>query len=178
MARVTAVSLRNRAREAMLLAGGRGFVRFPERGALLVSDAVRRCGDDAQKHALLCALAQAGFVCREQDGLLLMDPSDALLEEIACETGAAVDWSSPRCAAQALAARWLRRQALPLTEAGRQLIIDTLRQTWQHRAEDDFSALRAQAAVMQRAGDVSGLYQAGAVLAHWCEEQEGKGHED
>lgn len=178
MARVTAVSLRNRAREAMLLAGGRGFVRFMDSGALLVSDAVRRCADEAAKQRLMDALHLAGFDCREQDGLLLMDPSDALLEEIACETGAAVDWSSPRCAAQALAARWLKRQALPLTEAGRQLIVDTLRQTWQQRAEDDFSALRAQAAVMQRAGDVSGFYQAGAVLAHWCEEQEGKGHED
>ena len=50
MARVTAVSLRNAAREAMLAAGARGFVRFMDSGALLVSDAVRRCADEAAKH--------------------------------------------------------------------------------------------------------------------------------
>ena len=50
MARVTAVRLRERARGAMLAAGGRGFVRFlPAGGALLATDAIRRCGDDAAR---------------------------------------------------------------------------------------------------------------------------------
>ena len=58
------------------------------------------------------------------------------------------------------------------------MVIDTLRLTWQDRMADDWMVLRAQAAVMQREGDTSGLYQAGAVLANWCDRQEGKRHED
>ena len=82
MARVTAVSFRNAAREAMLSAGGRGFVRFMDSGTLLVSDAVRRCEDNAAKQKLVDALYKAGFACCEQDGLLMIDPQDELLETI------------------------------------------------------------------------------------------------
>ena len=178
MARVTAVSLRNAAREAMLLGGGRGFVRFMDSGALLVSDAVRRCEDDAARARLLNALCQAGFDCREQDGLLMMNPTDALLEEIRYEGDFAADWEGALCAVQALALRWMKREKQPLTPAGRQLVIDSLRLTWQDRMADGRALLSAQAAVMQRSGDTSGFCTAGAVLADWCDRQEGKCHED
>ena len=177
MARVTAIDLRDRARAALLAAGGRGFVRFCEQGALLVSDAIRRCEDDAAQRKLTDALAQVGFESWMQDDLLMMVPSDALLEQIACE-GCEVDWSSPLHGAQALAVRWLARERAALTNAGRQLIADCLRLTWQNRVMDGLRALCAQAAVMQRSGDTSGFYEAGAVLAEWCNEQEGKCDED
>lgn len=182
MACVTAVSLRNTARAALLAAGGRGFVRFPESGALLVSDAIRRCESSTAKERLLEALSQAGFVCMEQDGLLLMNPSDALLETIAFEGGFSVNWADPLCGLQALARRWLSRKKQPMTAAGRQLVIDALRLTWQNRLTNGFEQLRAQTAVMQRNGDTSGFDLAGAVLANWCIRQENgreeKWHED
>ena len=178
MARVTAVSLRDAARNALLAAGGRGFVRFCDQGALLVSDASRRCADDAAKEQLISALAQAGFDCREQDGLLMINPQDALLEAICCEGDFAVDWDGALCDVQALAARWLRREKQPMTPAGRQLMLDALRLTWQDRMSDGLAHLRAQAAMMQRTGDTSGFCGAGAVLANWCDRQEGKCHED
>ncbi|MBQ7885655.1 MAG: hypothetical protein IJ313_02040 [Clostridia bacterium] len=178
MARVTALMLRDRAREAMIAAGGRGFVRFPERGALLVSDAVRRCENGPAKALLLEALSQAGFDCREQDGLLMITPADALLAEICCEGSCAVDWDGPLCIVQALAKRWLSKPRQPLTGDGRQLIIDTLRLTWQDRVQEGLAALCAQATVMQRRGDISGFRIAGAVLRDWCDMQEGLSHED
>ena len=178
MARVTAISLRDAARNALLAAGGRGFVRFCDQGALLVSDAIRRCGDDAAKEQLTIALAQAGFTCREQDGLLMIDPQDELLEAIVYEGDFAVDLDSELCSVQALAARWLSRDKQTLTLAGRQLLLDALRLTWQDRIADGLAQLRAQAAVMQRYGDTSGFCEAGAVLANWCDRQEGKCHED
>ena len=178
MARVTAVSLRDKARGAMMAAGGRGFMRFPESGALLVSDAVRRCGSDEAKAALVAAMAQAGFDCREQDGLLMLRPQAAVLESIAYEDGFSINWESTLWQTQALAVRWLKCDKQPLSPAGQQMVIDTLRLTWQDRMADDWMVLRAQAAVMQREGDTSGLYQAGAVLANWCDRQEGKRHED
>ena len=92
MARVTAVSLRNAAREAMLACGGRGFVRFMDSGALLVSDTIRRCKDDGAKEKLTDALRQAGFSCFEQDGLLMINPQDELLEAIACDGDFPVNW--------------------------------------------------------------------------------------
>jgi len=178
MARVTAVSLRNAAREAMLACGGRGFVRFPESGALLVSDAIRRCEDSAAKDALIAAFARAGFDCWEQDALLMMNPTDALLEAIGYEGSFLIDWDGALCPVQALASRWMKRERQPLTPQGRQLIIDTLRLTWQDRIADGLALLSAQAAVMLRRGDTSGLREAGAVLADWCDRQEGKCHED
>lgn len=178
MARVTAVSLRNAAREAMLSAGGRGFVRFMDSGALLVSDAVRRCADEAAKQRLMDALHLAGFDCREQDGLLMINPQDELLETITYDGAFSVHWDSRLYAVQALAVRWMKRERQTLTPAGRQLIIDTLRLTWQDRLMDGKMHLCAQAAVMQRSHDTSGLCAAGAVLADWCDRQEGKHHED
>ncbi|MBQ8617468.1 MAG: hypothetical protein IJ418_08115 [Clostridia bacterium] len=178
MARITALVLRDRARAAMLAAGGRGFVRFPERGALLLSDAIRRCEDDAAKTRLLAALAEAGFVCHERDNLLEITPADALLAEIDCEGSGETCWDGPLWRAQALSARWLKKPILPLTADGRQLIIDTLRLTWQDRVAGGLDALCAQAAVMQRQRDVSGFHTAGAVLKDWCNMQEGTGHED
>lgn len=178
MARVTAVSLRSTVREAMLSVGGRGFVRFPESGALLLSDAIRRCEGETEKKKLLAALNQAGFDCTEQNSLLMIDPSNALLAAIAYDGAFSVNWESALCGAQTVAARWLKREKRPLTHAGRQLIIDTLRLTWQDCISDGLASLRAQAAVMLRTGDSSGLYESGAVLADWCDRQEEKRHED
>ena len=178
MARVTALSLRAAAREAMLAAGGRGFVRFPDRGTLLVSDALRRCESDADRKKLTDALSWAGFDASEQDGLLMINPKDELLDAIAYKGDFAVDWDEKLDAVKALAMRWLGREKLPLTRAGRQLVIDVLRFTWQDRMTDGLEALRAHAAVMQRRGDTSGFSQAGAVLAYWCDRKEGKRHED
>ena len=178
MARITALALRDRARAAMLAAGGRGFVRFPERGALLLSDAIRRCEDDAAKARLFEALTEAGFACYEQDNLLEITPADALLAEIDCEGSCETCWDGPLWRVQSLSARWLKKPLLPLTQEGRQLIVDTLRLTWQDRVTGGLDALCAQAAVMQRKGDTSGFRTAGAVLRNWCEMQEGKAHED
>ena len=177
MARITAIALRDRARAVLLAAGGRGFVRFPERGALLVSDAIRRCETEAAKARLLAALEEAGFVCCEQDNLLMITPSDALLAGIACD-GGGIDWDGPLCEMQALCARWQKKQRLPLTGEGRQIIIDALRLTWQNPTAQGLDALRARAAVMQRKGDTSGLPVAAAVLRNWCDMQEGNAHED
>ena len=173
MARVTAIALRDRARSALLASGGRGFVRFPEQGALLVSDVLRRCEDEAAKQKLLDALSQEGFESREQDGLLLINPSDALLQSIDC-AACGIDWDGALHGAQALARRWMAKERRALTGAGRQLVIDCLRMTWQDRVANALRTLCAQAAVMQRSGDVSGFYEAGAVLADWCNTQEGK----
>lgn len=174
MACVTAVRLRDRAREAMLSAGGRGFVRFlPAGGALLATDAIRRCADDAARARMTEALTAAGFVCEARGGLLEMTPADAALCAL-CGGAATVDWKAPLHPAQALAARFLRHERRMLTPAGRQLVLEALRLTW--RAEDELlaglSALRARAAVMLRQGDISGLYEAGAVLWEFCEREE------
>ena len=177
MARITAIALRDKARTALLAAGGRGFVRFPDQGALLVSDVLRRCESEADKQKLMAALWQAGFAGSEQDGLLMIMPSDALLADMDCDA-CRIDWDGALHGTQALAARWLAKGKRPLTHAGRQLIVDTLRLTWQDRVPDGLRALRAQAAVMQRSGDTSGFYEAGAVLANWCKEQEGTCDED
>ena len=177
MARLTAIALRDMARTALLSAGGRGFVRFLDQGALLVSDVLRRCEDDAAKKRLTDALTQAGFESCEQDGLLLITPADVLLAQIAADA-CDVDWESPLHGAQALAKRWLARERKALTPAGRQLMLDCLRMTWQDRVVDYLRQLSAQAAVMQRSGDTSGFYEVGAVLANWCNEQEGKRDED
>lgn len=176
MARVTAVRLRERAREAMLAAGGRGFVRFlPAGGALLATDAIRRCADDAARARLTDALAQAGFACGMRGGLLEMTPTDDVLLVPGGEERVAVDWESPLHPAQALAARFLKNPKQPLTPAGRQLILETLRLTWlaSDRVLAGLPALRAQAAVMLRRGDRSGLHEAGALLKEFCEQEQG-----
>lgn len=179
MARVTAVRLRERAREAMLSAGGRGFVRFlPAGGALLATDAIRRCAGDAARAQLTDALAAAGFVCHARGGLLEMTPADGELAALGAWTPdggeIAVDWEDPLHRARALARRFLKNEPHPLTDAGRQMAVEALRLTW--RAESDLllglPALRARAAVMQRQGDRSGLREAGAALLEFCEREE------
>ncbi|MGN0776628.1 MAG: hypothetical protein ACI4MM_08130 [Candidatus Ventricola sp.] len=175
MARLTALRLRDRAREAVLAAGGRGFVRFlPAGGALLATDAIRRCAEDAARTALADALAQAGFVCEVRGGLLELTPADEVLFSPDCGEGMAVDWESPLHPAQALAVRFLAKKRQPLTAAGRQLVMETLRLTWQtpDRLLSGLPTLRAQAAVMQRKGDLSGLHEAGALLREFCEQED------
>ena len=170
MALLMAQALRTRAREAVLGAGGRGFVRFAE-DALLATDAARRC--DAA--ALMAALAARGFACRAQGGLLLMTPQDALLRETcAGQALMQIDWRRPLCPAQALARRLQACPALPLTAAGRELLLSALRATGMPGADvcAALDALRGRAAVMLRAGDRSGMRESGAVLAQWCRMKE------
>lgn len=181
MARVTAPTLREAAREAMLTAGGRGFMRFlPPGGALLATDAVRRCKSDAQKMAMIDRFSEAGFDCCEQEGLLMLTPKDALLGEISCEEKQEIDWTAPLHSVQALGVLWIRKQRRPLTQDGRQLILEALRMSWQptKQAAAGMDALRMRAAVMLRRGDDSGFYEAGTILLDWCKrETGGNGHE-
>ncbi len=174
MARVMALALRDRARAAMLGAGARGFVRFlPDGPALLVTDACRRCEGGAQ--ALEAAFEAAGFRCQARGELIELTPKDALLTDVAAPQAVEIDWGSPLHPAQALARRWMRTPRRPLTAAGRQLVIDALRLTWlpQERLLAALDALCARAAVMLRSGDRSGMHEAGAILAQWCEQTEG-----
>lgn len=176
MARVTAILLRDQARAAMLAGGGRGFMRFlPEGGALLTTDAVRRCAAETEKQALEQALRLAGFVCEEADGLLFLTPEDARLEALAFDKTAEIDWTSPLHPVQAIGLRWSRRERRPLTEAGRQLVLETLRLCWKPELQvlAGLEALCARAAVMQRVHDVSGMQEAGAVLLEWCDMMRG-----
>ncbi len=173
MARVTALALRDAARAAMLDAGGRGFVRFlPPGGALLATDAIRRCSDEAARSALEVALADAGFACCEHGGLLLLTPKDEVLSRIEYDAQAQIDWSSPLHPVMALGARWHKRERQALTEDGRQLVLETLRLSWQpvKQAQDGIETLRAQGAVMLRTGDSSGMHEAGAALLNWCDQ--------
>lgn len=175
MAYLTAHRLRDRAREAMLGAGGRGFMRFaPQGDALLATDAARRCLGGAALARLEEAFLRAGFSAVEQDGLLLLTPQDALLEQGAEEADRAeTDWANPEHPAQALAARWLACGKEALTPDGRRLIVDTLRLTGTPGLDvlDGLGALRAHAAVMLRKGDRSGMHIAGAILTNWCERE-------
>lgn len=176
MARVTAAQLRTAAREAIFAAGGRGFVRFlPPGGALLATDANRRCQSEDEKQALIAALAAAGFACDEQSGLLAITPDDALLGVIGYGEETTVDWRSPLHPLQALGLRWLGKPKRTLTQDGRQLILETLRISWQQteQVQGGAQALRAQAAMMQRRGDESGMHESGAVLLEWCRQTQG-----
>lgn len=172
MARVSAAGLRDRARDAVIAAGGRGFVRFaPPGGALLITDALRRCTDAAQVKKLIDALEEAGFACRQRDGLLWLTPQDDLLRCEADEYPAA-DWQLPLYELAALAVRWASVQPQEFTPAGRRLMLETLRLLWQPRDKvlAGMNALRAQAAAMLREGDRSGLHEAGWILYDWCRE--------
>lgn len=167
---MSAAGLRSRAREAVIAAGGRGFVRFAPPGcALLATDALRRCTDAQQAKRLICLLEEAGFICRESDGLLWLTPRD---EWLRCEAdeAPAVDWESSRCEQMALAVRWAAAQPQKFTSAGRQLVLETLRLLWQpeDKVLAGLDALRAQAAAMLREGDRSGLHEAGRILYDWC----------
>lgn len=173
-----APALRAAAREAMLLAGGRGFVRFlPAGDMLLVTDAPRRCADEAALAELISAMEAKGFACGMRDGLLALTPGDALLDALAgSKTAVTVQWDSPLHPAQELAARWLREPRGRLDPAGRRLVIETLRLIWQPQARvlRGLTELRAQAAVMLREGKPSGFAHAGALLACWCKTEGGQ----
>ena len=167
-----ALLLRALAREAVLGAGGRGFVRYmPPGGALLATDALARASDAAQAGRLTDALTAAGFVSAPRGTLLGLMPSDALLLRAAGEAAppALIDWDGPLLPAQALAARWLKKPSLPLTDAGRALATETLRLLWQppERVMAGLSGLRALAAENLRAGDASGAHEAGCYLSAW-----------
>ena len=170
-----ALWLRARAREALLLAGGRGFVRFlPPGGALLATDALSRCAEQADAARLTDALSAAGFACAPQGALLGITPSDALLIRAAqvAPRALSIDWDGLLCPAQALAARWLRHESLPMTQRGRTLVLETLRLLWQPQARvlAGLGSLRALAAENLRAGDASGQLEAGCFLAAWLPE--------
>ncbi len=166
---MNARNMRQMARDALIASGGRGFVRFlPAGGALFVSDAPRHGAVKTD------ALEEAGFLCREEDGLLYITPDDALLS--LCGEGAQrtpVQWETASVQMQALADRFLREKPLPLTDEGRQIILETLRLLWQderHAASGMYS-LRARAAVLLRKGDRSGLFESGALLQDWVLER-------
>lgn len=168
------VRVRNMARDALLGAGARGFVRFaPPGGALLITDAPRHC-QEAQKRAAVCALQAAGFACREEDTLLLLTPEDALLQALCVDCGdVRVCWNGSLCPVQTLAVRLGREDRLPLTPAGRQLVLEVIRLLWreENRVMEGADAIRARAAQMLRTGDRSGFCEAGQLLAAWCHER-------
>ena len=178
MALLIAQALRDSAREAVLACGARGFVRFGAAGgALLMTDALRRCADGPER--LTGALEARGFCCCAQDGLLMIVPSDALIAGACAADAPPVRWDSPLHPAQALARRWLGAPPVLLTPAGWRLAVETLRLTGMPGADvcAGLSALRAQAAVMLRAGDRCGMHESGAVLAQWCACQAKEGTE-
>lgn len=153
--------------------GGRGFMRFADSGALLVTDAPRRCAGETEVHALISALEAKGFSVSLADGLLTLNPGDAMLLAIGEPDKQAILWDGPLFRAQALAARLLSAPQLPLTEAGRTLAIEALRLTGRPGEDvlSGLSALRARAAIMLRNGDRSGMRIAGAILTTWCKER-------
>ena len=192
---MTARALRALARDALTQAGARGFVRFAPEGstALLITDAPRFCADGARLDGLRDALSSRGFSCCEDGGLLLVTPEDALLSRLGQDAPMPRDWDweSPLTPVYALADRWLRVGGVaknarelrgeapdiaavpPLTEAGRQLALETARLLWKPRAQvlARLGMLRARAAIMQRKRDVSGLRLCGGMLMEWIDEQ-------
>lgn len=170
-----ALLVRALAREAVLGAGGRGFVRYlPPGGALLATDALARAADAAQEKRLMGALTAAGFVCAVQGPLVGLTPTDALLLRVSGEAAQPVmiDWDGPLAPAQALAVRWMKKPRLPLTRAGRVLTMETLRLLWQPEKQvlSGLGGLRALAAQNLRAGDASGAHEAGCCLSAWLEQ--------
>ena len=118
----------------------------------------------------MASLAAAGFVCHlEENGLLVLSPSDAQIAAMTrdCPPAAPIDWDGALHPAQALADRFLRRERLPLTDEGRQLVLETLRlcSLPQGRMLEGLGALRARAAAMLRSSDGSGMAEAGCLLA-------------
>ena len=170
---MTAHEMRLLARETVFSCGGRGFVRFADSGEeLLVCDAVRRCSEDEAKKIAL-ALEKRGFTVFVRDNLLLISPGDAMIGKIVVPDAVDIRWDGSCFRAQALAARLLRAPQLPLTDDGRALAIEALRLTGRPGKDvlSGLGVLRAQAAVMLRKGDRSGMRIAGGILAAWCIEQ-------
>ena len=199
---MTAAELRALARCAIAEAGARGFVRFAPEGdsALLLSDAPRLCADGEARARLGEALEARGFDSREHEGLLLIMPRDALLMALAdgATLPARGEWEDSLAPAYTLADRWLRAQtaqcvghagaacgeerahapnAAPLTQAGRQLALETARLLWRPQGQvlAGLAALRARAAVLQRGKDASALRLCGGMLANWLSEQRDTG---
>ncbi|MBQ2990020.1 MAG: hypothetical protein IJD60_01860 [Clostridia bacterium] len=174
MADLTAHALRDAARDAMTSSGARGFMRFAKQGnALLATDAIRRAPDGGR--ALEQALSAQGFVCSQSRGLLHIAPGDECVRALVRHIPPLqICWENKLHPAQALAARWAAQPPMPFTEAGRQLVMDTLRLTGLPGCNvmEELGALRAQAAVMLRTGDRSGMYEAGRVLSEWCLREE------
>ena len=167
---MTAPEMRALARETVLACGGRGFMRFADGGdALLVCDAARRCTEE-EAARMADALAAQGFLVRMEDGLMLIAPGDELIGKITAKPRQ-VRWDAPEASLQALAERLLGVPKMPLTAAGRALVNESLRLTG--RPGEDvlagLDAIRAQAAVMLRSGDRSGMHEAGAILSIWCD---------
>ncbi|MBR5288900.1 MAG: hypothetical protein IKU34_09995 [Clostridia bacterium] len=161
-------ALRSEAREAILCAGGRGFVRFLSEGdALLISDAPRRSDADA----LIAALAVRGFDSCARDGLLYITPgTQRLLTLCAAQPQEIiVNWDSARYDVQALCARLLGEAPLPLEGDGKRLVLETARLLWQpqDRVLAGLPALRAAVAVRLRERRRSGLHEAGRLLCGW-----------
>ena len=181
MAAVSAQTIRAKAREAIFTAGGRGFVRFlPEGGALLVSDAARRCGD---VRTLLNACRMAGFAAEERDGLLLLTPTDSTLSALCGACGQTVritDWDEEKASAAAFSVRLTRRKDAPLTADGRRLVLETLRLLSQDDAHIlmGMAGIRARAAAQLRRKDESGMREAGALIAEWYMEKGGHRREN
>lgn len=172
-----AVRLRTRARDALLAAGGRGFVRFDKAGDLLISDAARRCANGQTLVGLIDALCENGFSTHISDGMIGMNPTDALIGELAADAAIPqIDWESPLHPAQSLAARWMNMPETAMTDCGRMLAIETLRLIWQpqERVMAGLPALRARAAAMLRERDTGGMRQAGAILAKYLTTQRGE----
>lgn len=169
MACLTPAGLRSLMRDTLLAAGGRGFVRFARAGeGLLVTDALRRVADEAERRKITDALEAAGFVLLpEADGLLSVLLGDALLAQLGGEAVcAAIDWTSPLHPMVSLGMRLAAREIMPLTEDGRRLVFLALRILWQEDAQvlSGLSELRALAAAMQRKHDVSGFALCGQLL--------------
>ena len=145
-------------------------MRFlPAGGALLVSDAARRC-DDAQ--ALLNVCRAAGFAAEERDGLLFLTPTDGALNALrdACRQEVRIeDWDEAEASAAAFATRLLQKEDASLTADGRRLVLETLRLLSQDDAHIlmGMSGLRALAAVQLRHQHKSGMRTAGALIADW-----------
>lgn len=139
-------------------------MRFlPEGGALLVSDAARRCGD---VRTLLNACRTAGFAAEERDGLLLLTPTDSTLERVMrrMRAGGSDNGLGRKKRRQPrVSVRLTRRKDAPLTADGRRLVAETLRLVSQNdgaytdgnaesaRARRLSSAVRTKAACVRRA---------------------------
>lgn len=156
-------------------------MRFlPEGGALLVSDAARRCGD---VRTLLDACRMAGFAAEERDGLLLLTPTNSTLSALcgACRQAVRItDWDEEKASAAAFSVRLTRRKDAPLTADGRRLVLETLRLLSQDDAHIlmGMAGIRARAAAQLRRKDESGMREAGALIAEWYMEKGGHRREN
>ena len=168
---LSAAALRDLARDALLAAGFRGFVRVaPAGGPLLVTDAGRRAGPAGPEDALRAA----GFPAeRAENGLLFFSPEEGLLRALAeswtgqVPAGFSAEGDGALLPARSLAARLLRAApAGEWTAAGWQLLLEALRlpdpsgNGW-----PEAETLRPRLARMLREGDRSAMRETGALMA-------------